>query len=780
MAGGDLGILADEGMLELFRMETEMHAGTLEKGLVDLEGNPSDTGVLESLMRAAHSIKGAARILGLDMAVRLAHAMEDLFLAFQARQRILNPEMGDLLFKGVDVFKRLSRVQPPEILSWIRENEPAVLEMEEGIRALLSGPPPDSDLPPGEENSPGPLLFTAPDPTPATVSAPSPEPEPARIEAQTGPPAAGGSVPAHGGPEDAVPVSAESLSRMIGLTGECLIESQVLRSRMQELQQLKSLLIRLTKTAERRRPSSLEGDSEARDRQVLAEIIKMAGECRDNLSRQIEFFDTYLLRWENLSGRLYHEALAMRMRPFRDGIHGFPRMVRDLARSLGKKIRLRTSGERTKVDRDVLMRLEAPLTHILRNACDHGIEQPAERRAAGKPEEGTIELKAAHRAGMLVVVVNDDGRGIDPERIRSVVAAKGMVPPEVVRSLSDAELMEFLFLPGFTTTDGITELSGRGVGLDVVKKMIHEVQGTIRVQSAPGVGTSFQLELPLTLSVIRALLVEISRELYAFPLTRIDAVRMVPQEEIRLIEDQQYFSLEGRNVGIVAASQPLGLIPIPVTDSELSVVLIGDRLNSYGIVVDRLLGEVDLVVRPLDPRLGKVPNLSAAAVSEDGAPVLILDVDDLVRSVDGLLTGGRIVKITRSEVAAPQTAVKRILVVDDSITVREVERRLLAARGYQVDVAVDGMDGWNAVRTGKYDLIVSDVDMPRLNGFELVRKIKSDPQLSRLPVIILSYKDREGDRVAGLEAGANYYLTKSSFYDETYVNAVADLIGLPG
>jgi two-component system sensor histidine kinase and response regulator WspE len=343
--------------------------------------------------------------------------------------------------------------------------------------------------------------------------------------------------------------------------------------------------------------------------------------------------------------------------------------------------------------------------------------------------------------------------------------------------LSQAELMEFLFLPGFSTAEAVTEISGRGVGLDAVHSMVQEVGGMLRAVSQPGKGMSFHLQLPITLSVIRALLVEVSGENYAFPLARIDRALRVHRTQIEILENRQYFLFDGQSIGLVGANQVLELEESKLSSEELPIVVISDRSNRYGVVVDRLLGQHDLVVQPLDPRLGKVADISAAAVMEDGSPVLIVDADDLVRSIHNMLSGGRLSKIALAKKAAAPRKHKRILVVDDSITVREVERKVLQNKGYEVEIAVDGIEAWNAVRSGDYDLVVTDVDMPRLNGIELVKLIKRDARLDSLPVMIVSYKDREEDRLRGLDAGADYYLTKSSFHDESLVDAVVDLIG---
>jgi two-component system sensor histidine kinase and response regulator WspE len=297
------------------------------------------------------------------------------------------------------------------------------------------------------------------------------------------------------------------------------------------------------------------------------------------------------------------------------------------------------------------------------------------------------------------------------------------------------------------------------------------------VSSELGRGTSFHLQLPVTRSVMRAVVAEVAGEAYAFPLLRIDRILRVPTRDVQTLGAVQYFVLEGGNISLVSTQQVLGFGSEKPSVNEVCVVVIGDRVRRYGLVVDKFLGEHDLVVRPLDPRLGKVQDIAAAAILVDGSPALILDVDDLVRSIEKLAHSGRIDKLTARGDGHANRPRKRVLVVDDSITVRELERQLLVNHGYEVDVAVDGIDGLNSIRSSRYDLVVSDIDMPRLNGLELVRAIKQDPNLGSTPIIIVSYKDREEDRMRGLDAGANYYLTKGSFHDESLVRAVEDLIG---
>jgi two-component system sensor histidine kinase and response regulator WspE len=451
-------------------------------------------------------------------------------------------------------------------------------------------------------------------------------------------------------------------------------------------------------------------------------------------------------------------------------------MVRDLARSLGKKARLDLVGLDTPVDRDVLERLEAPLGHLIRNAIDHGIEMPSEREAAGKTTEGTIRIEARHSAGQLLVIVSDDGRGISLEHLRQSVVKRGLAQQETAARLTEAELLEFLFLPGFTLSQTVTEISGRGIGLDAVQDTLRKVRGSVRISTQSTQGSKFQLQLPLTLSVVRTLIVEIAGEPYAIPLTQILRAARISADSVETLEGRPHFRLADRPTGLVAASRLIRGQEAQTLGPQLSVVVIGSRDRTYGLMVDSLVGECELVVQTLDPRLGKVQDVAAAAVMEDGTPVLILDVEDLIRSIDKLAVDG---DVRRAAPAAKEISSKarRVLVVDDSLTVRELERKLLANAGYEVQIATDGMDGWNAVRAGQFDLVITDVDMPRVDGIELVNLIRSDPHLKTLPVMIVSYKDRPEDRQRGLDAGADHYLAKAGFHDAALLDAVRDLIG---
>ncbi|MCS6866557.1 MAG: hybrid sensor histidine kinase/response regulator [Gemmataceae bacterium] len=987
-------IPVDDAMFELFREEVRAHADTLAAGLITLDPHSPDPALLESLMRAAHSIKGAARIVGIDAAVRLAHVMEDALVAAQAGSIRLTAEDIDDLLQGTDRLAQLATLTSQTVAQWETDNAAAVEQLEPRFRAMAQGtqrtpassptpsvspqsPPSSSPTPPRpSETSPqqraetppqergeqptadtpsptvgfppppaferanipkdpfplppehgifdlfreevrsyllslqklvpalatdptatdtaletlkflrgaarlakcepvaelaraitqylhatreqhqtispegqnwlhyaiatlAPLLTTdeenfpawvaseearlaevsrvflgvvaasarrqaiAPSPPVPPSAPPSSQPEPKTASAaaaastrpsittdredaprkvfpqmaesspasQTSSTKASSTAPA----EAVVRVTAQSLSRLMGLAGESLVQARWLPTFSTALLKLKkqhdllaTMLDSVFHAAVGGAPPALWADWIAQTRQQL-------GQCRRILQAEMANFDDHAARAEDLNTRLYREVITSRMRPFADGVHALPRLVRDMARTLGKEARLVVLGERTEVDRDILERLESPLAHLVRNAVDHGLETPDVRTAHGKSPAGTITIEARHRAGMLLVTVSDDGAGIDLQRLRQKVIEKGLNTPEVVARLTDNELLEFLFLPGFSTAPQVTEFSGRGVGLDVVQDTIRRVGGNVRITTTRGQGTTFHLQLPLTLSVIRAVVADIAGEPYAFPHTRIDRLIRVRRDQVRSLEHRQFVTVDGQNVGLVMASQMLDIPSQTPPVDELPVILLSDASGEYGLVVDRFHGEQDLVVRPLDPRLGKVPNLSAAAILDDGSPVLIVDVEDMIRSMDQYIQTGSLVPCDTRPPGRQRR--KRVLVVDDSITVREVERQLLLNQGYEVSVAVDGADGWNQVRAGTYDLLITDVDMPRMNGLQLVQAVRADEKLRDLPVIIVSYKERDEDRTRGLEVGANAYLTKSSFHDNRFIEAVVDLIG---
>ncbi|WP_278940272.1 hybrid sensor histidine kinase/response regulator [Pseudomonas helleri] len=761
--------MRDASLLELFSLEAEAQTQVLNEGLLALERNPTQADQLEACMRAAHSLKGAARIVGVDAGVSVAHVMEDCLVSAQEGRLRLHPEHIDALLQGTDLLMRIAtpgsdNVGPADIDAYVAHlNElldpsgrvaPRAASVEFDVSQLLLAPEP---LP-----EPEPLL----QPEPVAPVAAEPAPEPARRPQRL----------TESG-ERVLRVTAERLNSLLDLSSKSLVETQRLKPYLMALHRLKRMqstsLRALDTLNEQLKVVGLTHEVE----EALNEARRVLSESQHLLSEQTAELDEFGWQTSQRAQLLYDTALACRMRPFADVLVGQERMVRDLGRALGKQIRLEIEGEKTQVDRDVLEKLEAPLTHLLRNAVDHGIESPEQRFLAGKQPEGTIRLRVSHQAGLLAVELSDDGAGVDLERLRRSIVERQLSTAETVAQLSAEELLTFLFLPGFSLRDTVTEVSGRGVGLDAVQHMVRLLRGAIVLEQTAGQGSRFLLEVPLTLSVVRSLVVEVADEAYAFPLAHIERMRDLLPDDIVQVEGRQHFWHEGRHVGLVAASQLLQRPPSQSDDETLKVVVIRERDAVYGVAVERFIGERTLVVLPLDPRLGKVQDISAGALLDDGSPVLIVDVEDMLRSVDKLLNTGRLERIDRRNRHTAELTRKRILVVDDSLTVRELQRKLLINRGYEVAVAVDGMDGWNALRAEHFDLLITDIDMPRMDGIELVTLLRRDNRLQSMPVMVVSYKDREEDRRRGLDAGADYYLAKASFHDDALLDAVVELIG---
>ncbi|MDI2593996.1 hybrid sensor histidine kinase/response regulator [Pseudomonas sp. 681] len=755
--------MRDASLLELFSLEAEAQTQVLSTGLLALERDPTQADHLESCMRAAHSLKGAARIVGVDAGVSVAHVMEDCLVSAQEGRLYLRPEHIDALLQGTDLLMRIatpsSAPAPVEIDAYVA----LMGHLLDPMAAALAS---QSMAPVMAE-----LQMEAPRlkdelPIPVPVVEPVMPTEPLKKSRRT----------TENG-ERVLRVTAERLNSLLDLSSKSLVETLRLKPHLATMQRLKRMQGNGLRALENLNVHLKEHALSLEAQEALEDARRLLAETHHLLAEKNAELDEFAWQASQRAQVLYDTALACRMRPFADVLSGQVRMVRDLGRSLGKQVRLEIEGEKTQVDRDVLEKLEAPLTHLLRNAVDHGIETPQQRLLAGKPEEGLIRLRASHQAGLLVLELSDDGNGVDLEKVRRSVVERQLSPTETAAQLSEEELLTFLFLPGFSLRDTVTEVSGRGVGLDAVQHMVRQLRGAVVLEQTAGEGSRFHLEVPLTLSVVRSLVVEVGDEAYAFPLAHIERMCDLEPDDIVQLEGRQHFWHEGRHVGLVAASQLLHRPASQSSQATLKVVVIREREAIYGVAVERFVGERTLVVLPLDERLGKVQDISAGALLDDGSVVLIVDVEDMLRSVDKLLNTGRLERIARHSQQTVEAARKRILVVDDSLTVRELQRKLLLNRGYDVAVAVDGMDGWNALRSEDFDLLITDIDMPRMDGIELVSLLRRDNRLQSLPVMVVSYKDREEDRRRGLDAGADYYLAKASFHDDALLDAVVELIG---
>ncbi|HEY2859931.1 MAG TPA: response regulator [Terracidiphilus sp.] len=738
--------LEDSSLFDLFRMEAEEQVRVLQTDLMKLENGDSNAAVLEGLMRASHSLKGAARIVGLDVVVRLTHAMEDRFVAAQGGKALDCADV-DRMLAATDWLAQMQLLGEAEVGSWMETNAAAIDACAAGFQHAEETVPEVGDASAATLDAPPqskPVIEKERERHPVPV-APA-EPVEADIFAQ-----GGGEQRAQR--ERNVRLTTERFDHLLSLSAETLVSAHQLAEWSQSLEDSHRAIAKVLQLMQdvpdsKPVPTFLRNDLERHAAVLATQIADLDQVSRAN---------------ERTTERLYRATLAGRLRPFSEGITGVARLVRDTARELGKGVKLEVTGEDTRVDRDILDRLEAPISHLVTNAIDHGIEMPSDRAAVGKPPEAHLRIHARHENGRLVITVRDDGQGIDPEHIRQRVIRRNLAPAETAAGLTESELLEFLFLPGFSTRDITSHLSGRGVGLNVVQSMVQEAGGSVVVSSVRGSGTTFRLTLPVTRSVIRVIRVLAEGELFSVPMVRVDRVAYLEPD---LDAEKAVVHCNERVYQVVALSSLLGLADQPLPKGPIPLLFSGN----IAFAVDRFVDQAELSVRRLDPRLGKIPGVSAASLDENGSPLLILDMDDLIQTASGnpATTGTSL----QDNLLAPH-----ILVVDDSHTVREMERRLLVRSGYTVTTAQNGAEAWNLLRLNEYDLLISDVDMPQMNGIELVTRVRANPRLIRLPVIILSYKDRAEDRKRGLDAGADFYLTKGSFDNGSFLQAVVDLIG---
>jgi two-component system chemotaxis sensor kinase CheA len=453
----------------------------------------------------------------------------------------------------------------------------------------------------------------------------------------------------------------------------------------------------------------------------------------------------------------------------------FPRAVRDLAKQFNKDVELEIEGGDTELDKKVLEEINDPLIHIMRNAVDHGIESVADRATAGKPGKGTIHLAARQEGDHIVIEISDDGAGIDPDKVRAAAVRKGFISQAEAASMSDREARYLIFEAGFSTSAIITEISGRGVGMDVVREFVVEkLKGSLDVQSELGKGSVFRLTIPLTLAIIRALLVRVSGRVFALPTASIEETLRIEPSEVIKVEGREVIRRQRRTIPLVHMRDVLGLEAVPPEGKKLPMVTVGFSGHRMGFLVDGFAGEQQIVIKPLGTHLQRVDNVAGVTILGAGEIVPILNVPDLMNHARHR-AGVRV----RQDVVAPQveSGPKTILICEDSFTTRELERSIFEAAGYDVETAIDGAIGFAKLKEGlQVKAVVTDVQMPNMTGFQLTRAIKGDDALKHIPVVIVTSLEREEEKAEGIDAGADAYITKSVFNQDTLIDTVERLI----
>ncbi|HXY73501.1 MAG TPA: hybrid sensor histidine kinase/response regulator, partial [Actinomycetota bacterium] len=596
-----------------------------------------------------------------------------------------------------------------------------------------------------------------------------------------------------------VRIATSKLDGLMAHVGELLVSTTGLDDRRLELRSLLDSLAAWADEWERLRPgldrveefledvrehpSGRDGEDVARLRQVdalavflregegkLANVVARLSELERELGRTDR-------RTRQVTSELQNEVLRVRMLPVSALFDSLPRMVRDLARDLGKEAGVVVRGADTEVDRAVLEQMRGPLTHLVRNALDHGLESPEDRRRSGKPRGGTISITASQRGGALIVEINDDGAGIDAARVRAVAVEKGVLTSDAARAMTDREAISLIFGSGLSTSPTVTDVSGRGVGLDVVRESVERLQGSIEVDSRLGEGTTFSLTLPVSVATTQSLLVRSGGQTFAIPLPSVSRILRIAPEHLATAQGRSVVSIEGEPVMVTPLAGVLGLDrEEPNGGSMRAAVLLRSGNRSVALTVDELLGSQDLVVKNLPAPLLRVRGLGGATILGSGDVVIVVNVADLVKSAAGSGRGGAKDSPDRSTPRSSASSSRVVLVADDSVVSRMLQKGILETAGYQVRVAADGMEAWELLLAEACDLLVSDVNMPRMDGLELTAKLRSDARFRDFPVILVTSLDSAQDHARGVEAGADAYIVKSAFSRDGLLQAVQRLI----
>jgi two-component system chemotaxis sensor kinase CheA len=690
-------------LIRVFLSELDERLGTFDAGLVALERPSADderAEIVTRLFRDAHSLKGAAASVGVSSIEMMCQQLEDTLAALRDGTRTLDDACCESLFAAADAVREAGRA--------------------------IAAPAPTPPTPPAAPSAPAPSAAT-----------PAPEPPRPRIAS-----------PLH---DATLRVGSEKIDALLEQSGELLVAHH-------RTQDLYRDVVEAGTTVQRLRDAPAGDANEAkRRREELHELHR-------SLERIAAAMEVERALLQRASNELDDGIRSIRLLPFGRACEGLDRVVRDASKATGKRVRLEIAGSEVGVDRATIERLRDPLVQLIRNAIDHGIEEPAERTRRGKAAEGTLMLSARPRTRNLEVVVSDDGSGLDLDALRRRVTERGL-------DFDDTDLARAVFLPGISTAASVTSLSGRGVGLDVVRTEVEALNGTVEITTKRGAGTSFVLTLPLTSTTLRAILVTAGEETFGINVSSVDRVVRIDADNVAYVEGRSLLLGGGDPIPLVPLHAVLGIEGRSDSEPPAIALIVSGGGRSVALGVDALIDEREVHLRTLGPRLRGLLHVAGAAIASDGSIALILRSSSLLESA---LTASRIVRTPKAPVTG-DIVLKRVLLVDDSVTTRTLERSILEAAGYAVVTAQDGAAAWQLLGEEPVDLVVSDVDMPRMDGFSLVEAIRASTSLRELPVILVTARENEIDRQRGLDAGADAYIVKSSFRQEELLDAIGSL-----
>jgi two-component system chemotaxis sensor kinase CheA len=743
--------------LARFVEEAREHITRLNQGLFTLEKTPGDSRTLDAVFRSAHTIKGSSKMMKLIRITEVAHRMEDVLDALREKKICYSKPLADLLFKGIDAISEI--VENVAAGREVRaDNQALCEELERASKGL-----PEAQEAGIKQTGETVVSDMHPPADTAVLERSLPEEDKRQEDRRQ----------RDRRPEtETIRVNAGKLDDLIKLMGEIISNQGRLKQRLSEVRGLESVarkksellagLGRSLATANKEGALDILHDHTKAVRSLYQNISGLYIDLKDDVNIQ-----------ELLNNELHEKALMMRMVPLSVVFDTLYRLPRDLSNTLGKEVDLVIEGGDIELDKKIVERIADPLVHMLRNSIDHGIETPAERREAGKPERGSIRLSATCEAGSVLISLSDDGAGIPLKKIRERALRKKLMEEKIIENMSAPELIDLIFHPGFSTSNIITELSGRGVGMDVVRRNIVEgLRGSITVETSEGRGTSFHIRLPMSLAIMRVLLISASDKTIAVPVHYISEILSTSEEDLIDVVDKKAIRLRSEIIPVIEVSVLLNLPSARLTiKNRLLVIVVRLGNEKLGLIADALLDEKDAVIKPFPAHLKNLKLVSGVIIADNNEIINVIHVPAIVESAQRMK--GRSLREGSKEEETPIN----ILVVDDSLNTREIEKGILESYGYRVSVAEDGLDAIGKASEFKYDLIITDIEMPNLDGFSLTERLRNNADYKNTPIVIMTSREREEDKRRGIKAGADAYIIKGSFDQTNLLDTVRNLVG---
>ncbi len=743
--------IEDEDFRDIYKVTSEERLQKLEAGLLHVEKHPDDETTLDELLREAHSLKGDSRSADLENVETLTHAVEEILLSIKRQQIVLTQEVSDRLYQGLDAIAFLVH----EAVTGQQSNVDTARVLEQ-LMAVVAAPTSPESLPVSPQ-SPSAKI---------TEIAHSAAPEAIAIQESATPPL-GVSEPYH---IDTIRVHTRELDALMTHAEELTVTKIQIAHATTQIEELARLWDKWKAfyKKQRRRSSSLPTNP-------YQESIEKAIDALNLLAQE------NTTKLDFIAGELREKIHTLRLLPLSTLFQLFPRVVRDLARQQAKEVELVIEGGETTADKRILEEIKDSLMHMIRNAIDHGIETPAEREKLGKPPVATIWLRGYQTANNIVIEIADDGRGLDIEKIKQTAVKRKLFRPEELETMTPSQIYSLIFAPGFSTRTFITEISGRGIGLDVVRTNVERLKGTIQIEATPRQGCTFRLQLGTFLATLNVLLLKVQGIVHALPMEYVSTSLLVSQDEISRIEGRETITWDGQTIPVANLADLLQLFLSPAYASIAKVeeqtsdlrpcILLKVGEEQAGFFVDRLLDTQEVVIKPQGQLLKRVRNVTGATILPTGEVCMILNPPDLLKSLQKQTPSALSIK--------PRKPIQRkpvILLVEDSLYVRTQEQRLLEKAGYEVVTAVDGLDGYHQLKTRDFDAVISDVEMPKLDGFSLTAKIRQHRDYKDLPIILVTTLNSDEDRRRGADAGADAYILKGKFNQEALLETLGRLV----